>query len=342
VGKGDPEYYQDLAEKIARETGAFFVNQFGNPNNPLAHYRTTAPEIWEQMDGDVDAIVVGVGSGGTLTGIGRYFAEKSPTTRMVLADPVGSILAHYVKTGEMVEAGSWNVEGIGEDFIPDNADLGLVKDAFYVSDRDSMETARELLMNEGILAGSSTGTLLAAALRFCREQTEPLRVVTFACDTGAKYLSKVYSDHWLAEQGLADRPIHGDLRDLVPRTLSEGGVVSISPSDPLLSAYNRMRQADVSQLPVIENGHLVGILDESDILKGVEDEGLAREARFNQPVRSLMTTSLRTLQVNEPIDSLLPIFEREEVALIMDGSEFVGVITRVDLINHLRLHPKAS
>jgi cystathionine beta-synthase len=342
VGKGDPEYYQDLAEKIARETGAFFVNQFGNPNNPLAHYRTTAPEIWEQMDGDVDAIVVGVGSGGTLTGIGRYFAEKSPTTRMVLADPVGSILAHYVKTGEMVEAGSWNVEGIGEDFIPDNADLGLVKDAFYVSDRDSMETARELLMNEGILAGSSTGTLLAAALRFCREQTEPLRVVTFACDTGAKYLSKVYSDHWLAEQGLADRPIHGDLRDLVPRTLSEGGVVSISPSDPLLSAYNRMRQADVSQLPVIENGHLVGILDESDILKGVEDEGLAREARFNQPVRSLMTTSLRTLQVNEPIDSLLPIFEREEVALIVDGSEFVGVITRVDLINHLRLHPKAS
>jgi cystathionine beta-synthase len=342
VGKGDPEYYQDLAERIARETGAYFVNQFGNPNNPLAHYRTTAPEIWEQMDGDVDAILVGVGSGGTLTGIGRYFAEKSPKTRMILADPVGSILAHYVKTGEMVQAGSWNVEGIGEDFIPDNADLALVSEAIYVSDRDSMDAARELLMSEGILAGSSSGTLLSAALRFCRQQTEPLRVVTFACDTGAKYLSKVYSDSWLAEQGLADRPIHGDLRDLVPRTLSDGGVVSISPSDTVLSAYNRMRQADVSQLPVIENGHLVGILDESDILKGVEDEGVAREARFNQPVRSLMTTNLRILQVNEPIDSLLPIFEREEVALIMDGTEFVGVITRVDLINHLRLQSKAS
>jgi cystathionine beta-synthase len=342
VGKGHPEYYQDLAERIARETRAYYVNQFGNPNNPLAHYRTTAPEIWEQMIGDVDAIVVGVGSGGTLSGIGRYFAEKSPKTRMILADPVGSVLAHYVKTGEMIEAGSWNVEGIGEDFIPDNADLALIKDAFYVSDRDSMDAARELLIREGILAGSSSGTLLSAALRFCRQQTEPLRVVTFVCDTGAKYLSKVYSDHWLAEQGLADRPIHGDLRDLVPRTLSEGGVVSISPSDTVLSAYNRMRQADVSQLPVIENGHLVGILDESDILKGVENEELAREARFNQPVRSLMTTNLRTLQVNERIDSLLPIFEREEVALIMDGTEFVGVITRVDLINHLRLHPKAS
>jgi cystathionine beta-synthase len=342
VGKGHPEYYQDVAERIARETGGFHANQFGNPNNPLAHYHTTAPEIWDQMDGNVDAIVVGVGSGGTLSGIGRYFAEKSPKTRMVLADPIGSVLAHFVRTGEIVEAGSWNVEGIGEDFIPDNADLALVRDAFYVSDRESMEAARELLTKEGILAGSSSGTLLSAALRFCRQQTEPLRVVTFACDTGAKYLSKVYSDHWLAEQGLLERPIHGDLRDLVARQFSDGGVVSIRPSDTLLSAYNRLRQADVSQLPVIEDGRLVGILDESDILKGVENEELAREARFKQLVDSVMTTSPQTLQVSEPIDSLLPIFEREEVALIMDGSDFVGVITRVDLINHLRLHPTAS
>jgi cystathionine beta-synthase len=342
VGKGHPEYYQDVAERIARETGGFHANQFGNPNNPLAHYHTTAPEIWDQMDGNVDAIVVGVGSGGTLSGIGRYFAEKSPKTRMVLADPIGSVLAHFVRTGEIVEAGSWNVEGIGEDFIPDNADLALVRDAFYVSDRESMEAARELLTKEGILAGSSSGTLLSAALRFCRQQTEPLRVVTFACDTGAKYLSKVYSDHWLAEQGLLERPIHGDLRDLVARQFSDGGVVSIRPSDTLLSAYNRLRQADVSQLPVIEDGGLVGILDESDILKGVENEELAREARFKQSVDSVMTTSPQTLQVSEPIDSLLPIFEREEVALIMDGSDFVGVITRVDLINHLRLHPMAS
>jgi cystathionine beta-synthase len=342
VGKGHPEYYQDLAQSIARESGAFHPNQFGNPSNPLAHYRTTAPEIWQQMDGDVDAIVVGVGSGGTLSGIGRYFAEKSPKTRMVLADPIGSVLAHYVNTGEMIAAGSWSVEGIGEDFIPDNADLALVKEAFYISDRESMETARELLAREGILAGSSSGTLLAASLRFCRQQTEPLRIVTFACDTGAKYLSKVYSDHWLAEQGLLDRPLHGNLRDLVVRQFSDGGVVSVAPSDTLLAAYNRLRQADVSQLPVIEDGRLDGILDESDVLKGVEKEELAREARITQAVSSLLTTSLQTLQASEPVDSLLPIFEREEVALIVDGPEFVGVITRVDLINHLRLNLTAS
>jgi cystathionine beta-synthase len=342
VGKGHPEYYQDLAEAIARETGAFHANQFGNPNNPLAHYRSTAPEIWDQMDGKVDAIVVGVGSGGTLSGIGRYFAERSPATRMVLADPVGSVLAHFAKTGELIEAGSWNVEGIGEDFVPDNADMALVKAAYSISDRESMETARELLTREGILAGSSSGTLLAAALRFCGEQTQPLRVVTFVCDSGVKYLSKVYSPHWLAEQGLVDRPVHGDLRDLVARRFSEGSVISVGASDTLLSAYNRLRQADVSQLPVIEDGRLVGILDESDILKGVEDGGLAREERFKQAVRSVMTSRPRTVQAHEPIDSLLPIFEREEVALVMDGMEFIGVITRVDLINHLRLQSAAS
>jgi cystathionine beta-synthase len=343
VGKGHPEYYQDLAQRLADQIpGAFYVNQFGNPANPEAHYTTTGPEIWEQMGHDVDAVVVGVGSGGTLTGNGRFFAEVSPKTEMVLADPVGSILCHYHETGEIIEAGSWTVEGIGEDFVPDNADMKLVKKAYSISDRESMDTARELLLKEGILAGSSTGTLLGAALRYCREQKTPKRVVTFVCDTGAKYLSKVYNDAWLAEQGLSDRRLHGDLRDLVARKVSEGGAVTVSPEDTLLSAYNRMRQADVSQLPVMVDGRLVGILDESDMLKGVEREQVAREARFAQPVKSVMTTRPRTLQAHEKIEELLPIFERDEVALVLDGEEFVGIITRVDLINHLRLHPRAA
>ncbi|MBS0296846.1 MAG: cystathionine beta-synthase [Proteobacteria bacterium] len=343
VGKGHPEYYQDLAQRLAQSIpGGFYVNQFANPANPEAHFKTTGPEIWEQMDHDVDAVVVGVGSGGTLSGIGRYMRQVSPKTEMVLADPVGSILTHYVETGELIEAGSWTVEGIGEDFIPDNAEMGLVKKAYSISDRESMQCARELLLKEGILAGSSSGTLFGAALRYCREQTTPKRVVTFVCDTGAKYLSKVYNDFWLAEQGLAERPMHGDLRDLVARKMSEGGAVVVGPDDTLLSAYNRMRQADVSQLPVLQEGRLVGVLDESDILKGVDKEGVDRDARFKQPVKSVMTTKLRTLQAREPIEELLPIFERDEVALIIDGEEFVGVITRMDLINHLRLHPQAA
>ena len=337
VGKGNPEYYQDMAEKIAAEIpGSFYVNQFANPANPEAHETTTGPEIWDQLKGDVDAVVVGVGSGGTLTGLGRFFARVSPKTEMVLADPVGSVLAPLVKTGKMEEAGSWTVEGIGEDFVPPNCDLSLVKKAYSVNDKASMLAVRDLLAKEGILAGSSSGTLLSAALRYCREQKTPKRVVTFVCDSGNKYLSKVFDDFWLAEQGLDEREQHGDLSDLVARSHREGGTVFVGPDDNLLTAYGRMRRGDVSQLPVLDHGKLVGIIDEGDILSKVEGPYDGRWERFNAPVATAMARELHTLQSSQTLDALLPIFDRNEVAIIFDGEEFVGLITRVDLINHLR------
>ncbi|PZO81349.1 MAG: cystathionine beta-synthase [Mesorhizobium amorphae] len=337
VGVGHPEYYQDMAERITRETpGAFHANQFANPANPHAHETTTGPEIWSQLDGDVDAVVVGVGSGGTLTGLGRFFSRVSPKTEMVLADPVGSVLAPLVKNGEMVEAGSWTVEGIGEDFVPPNCDLSFVKRAYSISDKKSMAAARELLSKEGILAGSSSGTLLAAALRYCREQKAPKRVLTFVCDSGNKYLSKVFDDFWLAEQGLTERATHGDLSDLIARSHREGGTVFVGPDDTLINAYGRMRRSDVSQLPVLEGGRLVGIIDESDILARVEGSYEGRWDRFAAPVRSAMTADLHTLQASQTLDALLPVFDRNEVAIVFDGEEFLGLITRIDLINHLR------
>jgi cystathionine beta-synthase len=338
VGKGHPDYYQDMALRIAEESDGFFVNQFANPANPQAHEDGTAPEIWEQMDHDVDAIVVGVGSGGTLTGIGRYFARISPTTQMVLADPVGSILAPLVKTGKTVEAGSWTIEGIGEDFVPPNCDLSLVKGAYAISDKESVEVARELLSKEGILGGSSSGTLLAAALRYCREQTTAKRVVTLVPDNGNKYLSKVYNDYWVIEQGLSSRNLKGNLSDLIARTHDTGGTVTVGPDDTLMVAYNRMRANDVSQLPVVLDGRIVGILDEHDVLAHVEGHDQFREQQFKDPVRSAMTARLKTVQVNDPLDKLPPIFERNEVAIVCEGDKFVGLITRIDLINHLRLN----
>jgi cystathionine beta-synthase len=333
VGKGHAEYYQDMAQVLAAALpNAFYVNQFENPANPLAHETTTGPEILEQMGGDVDAVVVGVGSGGTLTGLGRFFAKASPKTEMVLADPIGSILAPLVLRDEHVEAGSWVIEGIGEDFVPKNCDLSLVKAAYEISDTDSIAAARLLLTKAGILGGSSSGTLLAAALRYCRAQTEAKRVVTFVCDTGSRYLSKLYNDSWVAEQGLMDRHLHGDLRDLITRTA--GDAVTVGPEDTLLTAYNRMRQADVSQLPVLDDGRLIGLIDESDLLEAVEDR--RTEARFGQAVAAAMTARLRTLQAGQPLDALLPIFERDEVAIVMEGREFLGLITRIDLINYLR------
>jgi cystathionine beta-synthase len=341
VGKGHPDYYQDLAQAITGRTpGAVYINQFENPANPAAHEASTGPEILDGMEGDVDAVVVGVGSGGTLSGIGRYLKKASPKTVMVLADPAGSILAPLVETGRMTEAGSWAVEGIGEDFVPPNCDLSLVKKAYSIGDKESFSTARELLRKEGILAGSSTGTLLAAALRYCREQTEPKRVVTLVCDTGAKYLSKVFNDAFIAQEGWLDRKTTGTARDVVINPFGEGATIFVSPSETLRSAFARMRSSDISQLPVIEDGHVVGLIDESDILDAlVANEG-APQSVFDKPVRDVMVTRLQTISADAPVKELLPLFAAGLVPVIMDGDAFVGLATRIDLINFFRI--KAS
>jgi cystathionine beta-synthase len=340
VHKGHPDYYQDVAQRIAHDSpGAIFINQFENPANPAAHEEGTGPEIWEQMDHGVDAVAVGVGSGGTLTGLGRFFRKVSPRTAMILADPEGSVLAPFVETGALPhEVGSWAIEGIGGDVIPVNADMSLVAKAYAIPDKESIETARMLLSAEGILAGSSTGTLLAGALRWAREQTSPKRIVTLACDRGDKYLTKVYNDLWVAAQGYAGREAHGDVSDLIAKRYGEGGVETVGPDDTLLTAYNRMRSSDISQLPVVQAGRLVGIVDESDILSAVEGPEPERADGFARPVRTAMTSAVRTLQAHAPLSDLKPIFDRNEVAVIMDGDEFIGLITRVDLINHFKLN----
>ncbi len=334
VGKGHPEYYQDMAERIAAETGAFYVNQFANPANPLAHETTTGPEIWEQMDRDVDAIVCGVGSGGTMTGLSRYFAKVSPDTELVLADPEGSVLAEYVRTGQPAkEVGSWLVEGIGEDFLPSVLDLSRVERAYTISDGDAFAAARELLAKEGILAGSSSGTLLAAALAYCREQSEPKRVVTLVCDSGNKYLSKMYNDYWMIDQGFIERERYGDLRDLIARRHKDHATIVVGPDDSLLTAYGRMKLHDFSQLPVLDqSGNVVGIIDESDLLLAV----YRNEDRFKQPVSTAMTAKLETVRMDQPLDDLLPIFAKDHVAIVMENGVFLGLITRIDLLNHLR------
>ena len=292
VPHGHPEYYTDMAERLAQQLpGAFYVNQFANDANTAAHFRTTGPEIWDQMDHDVDAFVAGIGSG-----------------------------------------------GIGQNFVPDTADMSLIDKAYSIPDAEAIATVRELLLKEGILAGSSSGTLIASALRWCREQTEPKRCVTFVCDTGAKYLSKVYNDAWLADQGLGEQDIQGNLSDLIHRKYARGDVVVAGPDDTLDTVFKRMRGADVSQLPIIQDGRLVGIVDESDIIHVMNTDEITRQERFKKPVGTVMTRDLDTVQVTEPLDALIPVFDRDRVALVLDGETFVGLITRTDLINHLSLN----
>ena len=333
VGKGHPAYYQDYAQRLAKTLpGAFYIDQFNNAANPLAHTTTTAPELYQQLDGQIDAIVVGVGSGGTLGGLQAWFAEHSPHTEFVLADPAGSILADQVESGRYQEAGSWLVEGIGEDFIPPLAHINNVRKALRISDREAFTTARELLQVEGILAGSSSGTLLAAALRYCRAQTTPKRVVTFACDSGNKYLSKMFNDDWMRQQGLLARTQRGDLSDFIALRHDEGATVTAAPDDTLAAVLARMRLYDISQLPALEEGRVVGIVDEWDLLSHVQGDS----QRFGLPVREAMTQEVETLDITAPESALKPIFDRGQVAMVVDNERFLGLITRSDLLTSWR------
>lgn len=331
VGKGHPEYYVDKAKRIAKEIGGYFINQFENPANPLAHELTTGPEIFEQLGGRVDAVVAGVGSGGTLTGLSRYFARVAPQCELVLADPVGSALAGIVNEGKPSPGGSYLVEGIGQDAVPPVCDFSRTKKAYSIPDSEALALVRDLLKKEGVFAGSSSGTLMAAALRYCREQKTPKRVVTFVCDTGGKYLSKAYNDYWMADQGFLQGVVHGDLRDLIGRKAEAGAVVSVQPDDPLALVHARMKLADVSQLPVLDGTKLVGLIDESDLLMAAVDDG-----GFAKPVRTVMTSRLETVTSKTPVKALMPIFERGLVAIVVDGDQFLGLVTRIDLLNWLR------
>ena len=332
VVRGHPEYYQDLGRRIAAERGAYFINQFGNPDNPLAHETGTAPEIIEQMDGDVDAIVLGVGSSGTVSGISKYLKDNDLAVDLILADPEGSILTDYVNKGEIGQGGSWLVEGIGEDFIPDIADFDKVTKAYSISDAESFATARELLRKEGVLAGSSSGTLLAAALKYCREQDEPKRVVTFACDTGNKYLSKLYNDFWLEDQGFIRREQQGDLRDLIGRPHGERATITVGPTDLVTTAHNRLRNAGFSQLPVMEDGHLIGVITEDAIIHFV----YGHPDLLGAPVREAMESAFIKLDKSETLNNLVAMLRVQPYAAIMDGDAFLGLITRSDVLNYLR------
>lgn len=334
VLRGHPEYYQDKAAAIAKSMpDAFYVNQFENPANPETHERSTGPEIWEQMGQNVDAIVAGVGSGGTLSGVGRYFKGVSPKTKMILADPKGSILAPYVEHGVMIEPGSWLVEGIGEDFIPKNAELSLISQAYTITDEESIRTSQDVLKKEGILCGSSSGTLIAAALKYCRAQKEKKRVVTFVCDSGNKYLSKIYNPFWLNDQGFAaEHAPTNDLHDLIARPYKNGDSVWVTAGDTLQQVYAKMKMFDVSQVPVLQDDKIVGLIDEADVLITV----MGNPGGFNAKAGQVMSDKLVTIDVGAPYTALIAIFEQGRVASVTEGDKFLGLITPIDFLNHLR------
>jgi cystathionine beta-synthase len=250
---------------------------------------------------------------------------------MVLADPAGSIVAEYVRKGAFGASGSWAVEGIGEDFIPDQVDLTGVGRAYTIGDAESFATARELYEQEGILGGSSTGTLVAAALRYCREQTVARRVVVLVPDTGTRYLSKVYNTNWLLDQGLVSRPALGDLRDHVTRRFSEHQIIQAGPGDSLRTVFRRMGSHDVSFLPVLRGDQLLGLVEERELLALVADN----PDRFLDPVSRYLQPMKGVVDSSGTFNRLLDTVQRHGAALVTHEGRFYGIVTSFDLLNGL-------
>jgi len=324
VPPDSPDSYNGVAERLAREIpGAWRPNQFANQANPDIHYHTTGPEIWEQTEGRVTVFVSGVGTGGTLTGVGRYLKERNPQLRIIGADPEGSVLS----------GGSprpWKVEGIGEDFVPRTFNSQLVDEWIRVSDQESFRYARDLSRKEGILAGGSSGTNVAAALRYARRLTPEDLVVTIVCDTGRNYLSKFYDDAWLAENKLTweEQPTH-TIGDLIRRRSRP--LVSIGPEASADEAISLMRSAGISQLPVIQDGKSVGSIQEVTLARLLHDN--ADPARVT--IAEIMARPLPVLDVSVNLDEAYRLLLSGNTGVLATSQDkVIDIVTRIDLVEY--------
>ncbi|HLJ94271.1 MAG TPA: cystathionine beta-synthase [Gemmataceae bacterium] len=325
VAPDSPESYNGVADRLAREIpGAWRPNQFTNLANPEIHYRTTGPEIWEQTDGQVTAFVAGVGTGGTLSGVARYLKERNPEIRIVGADPEGSVLSGGTSH-------PWKVEGIGEDFVPKTFNSQLVDDWIRITDAESFYIARALARREGILAGGSSGTAVAAALRYARRLTAEHLVVALCADTGRNYMSKCFDDGWLAENKLLWNvaPAHS-LGDLL-RTRGPRELVTINPEATAVQAIDLLRSSSISQLPVLQNGKPVGSIQEVTLARVLHDN---RDPTV-VTVEEIMAKPLPQLEVNTHLDEAYRLLLAGNTGVLaVANGKVVDIITRIDLIEY--------
>ncbi len=327
-----PASYVRVAQQIVKDTpNAFMPNQYENPANPAVHYRTTGPEIWEQTGGTIDMLVAGMGTGGTISGTGRYLKERNPAVKVVGVDPEGSLLRpwFYHRKGRYQ---SYKTEGIGEDFMPSTLDFGVIDDVVKVSDKDAFMTARRLAREEGILAGGSSGAAVFAALRLARENPGK-RIVVILPDTGRNYLNKFYSDEWMTESGYLESaekriPVKEILR-LKSRRIRK--LVSVSPEDRLESAIRLLKRYDVSHLPVVKQGAQVGSIAEIGVMKKLS----TGEVTADQKIGELMDDPLPVVRLTDKILDPFNLLKQTNAAVVVDKSRIVGIITTIDVINYL-------
>jgi cystathionine beta-synthase len=338
VDPDDPRSYYKVAQRIARETpNCFYANQYYNPANPEAHYLSTGPEIWRQTGGDFEVFCAGMGTGGTLSGVGKFLRENKPGIKMVGVDPVGSLYYDFVKTGRITKPFSYKVEGIGEDFFPGTMNLGILDDIVRVDDKECFLMTRDLTRCEGIFVGGSGGAAVAGALKYARAMQErgsastdgrPSRVLVLLADAGHKYLSKIFNDDWMRENGFfEDTPGLGTVRDVVGKR----PLVTARPEARLRDVIGQMTTLGISQLPVTEDGKLRGIVAEVDLLRALATGGKTLES----PITEVVENDYATVTPNTKIELLQSVLADSKVAIVEEGGVVVGIVTRIDLIDFL-------
>jgi len=328
---GTPDHYVSTAKRIASETpNSFYPDQYSNPANPEAHYRTTGPELWRQTEGKITHFVAGLGTGGTISGTGRYLKEKDPKIRIIGADPYGSIFKTYKETGKIIETTPYLVEGIGQEIVPANVHIKYVDEVVNVTDRESFELSRLLGRQEGIFCGGSTGTNLAAALRVASNLDENAIVVFIVCDTGEHYLSKHHSDEWLKEKRLLEPQkitaglISGTKKPQAPKTL-----VSVTPANTVAEALEKMDDLGLTQVPVLEEGRAIGSLRENRVLAKV----VRNRELLNSPVSEVMEASFPTVDVDVSSSEVARRLQTSAAVLVEEYGRIVGIITRHDVLD---------
>ncbi len=325
----DPRSYYSVSRRIAEETpGSFYANQYHNQSNPRAHYNTTGPEIWEQLGGEVDVFVSAAGTGGTISGVGKFLKEKNPDVKIVAADPIGSVYYDYFNTGKLPPAHGYKVEGFGEDFLPTTMHFDHVDDVIRVTDKECFLMARRLVREEGIYTGGSSGGAIAACVKYAERHERPMNVVTVMADSAMRYLTKIFDEEWMRENGyLDDDPRQGTVADLLAQK-SPGPLIIGRPNEPVREVITRMHEHGISQLPVLDGDKVVGIVNEKDVLNFLVGGG-----EPTKPIGDLAETQFAIVELQNKVDLLSQFFTQDLTVLVMDDRRVVAIVTKIDFIH---------